>query len=272
LSPLVPRYIIPILLNSDYEASTSKRGDKVRSTRAGNKNNIENDEEDYDNSEDYYSSDDNGRERSGAGDSDNNNNVDDDEGDLQSSDEWGQDLMGNEEDRRYLSTLTEMERESILYERAQIRQRRQEKRELRRRLKQQDSDRVSRAASSSSNKRLGKMQELLKAREKKKIKRSEQHQLEEGETYEDDDYDGDNGDGQTKASRWRREEEEKASREVALDDEMGFEDVNSIYLSRSMIEKYLFRSFFPEMIKGKGERLIKTAFKLLLFINLYSNL
>ena len=168
--------------------------------------------------------------------------------DEDSSDEWGPDLMGDEEDRRHLASLTEMERESILYDRAQVRQRRLEKQELRRRLKQKDAERLSSAKNASApSKRDDHMKNLLEAKEKKHRRKaagaipedegetlqSERDKLEKRIRANDDD-----------ANTINAEEDETLLKELDLD------DVNSIFLTRSMAEKYLFRSFFPEMVKG----------------------
>ncbi|KAL7754376.1 RNA polymerase-associated protein rtf1 [Sorochytrium milnesiophthora] len=111
----------------------------------------------YSDSEHYSSSDsrsdsarDSGSDRAHDDDDDDDEEDEDDDVD---DDEWGSDFMGDDEDREYLMSLPELEREQILSERAEKRQMRIEKQELRRKLRQSSAHRKSSSHKSSSSSR-----------------------------------------------------------------------------------------------------------------------
>ena len=110
----------------------------------------------------------------------------DDQGFL--SDGYDFEFYGDFEDRSRLLAMTEVEREAILYERAQARQARQERRELEQRIKERDEG-VKRGPTKEVDLKRKKLDELKAKRQRKQQKLSNE-EGEEGE-FEDEDEDDD---------------------------------------------------------------------------------
>lgn len=123
------------------------------------------------------------------------------------SDGYDADLYGDSEDRARLAAITEVEREAILYERAQARQARQERRALEQRIR----DREEASSGTSARRAVPKEVDLkrkklveLKAKRQKRLERAE----EEGEEGEFDDQ-------QSEDDEESESEEETRRRRVA---------------------------------------------------------
>ncbi|KAJ2553127.1 RNA polymerase-associated protein rtf1 [Coemansia sp. RSA 1933] len=149
-------------------------------------------------------------------------------------DQWGDDLMGDHSDRRWLSSLNEVERERILAERQERRDVLNEQRELRRKLKSGirvtsagDESRASkprRAARGS-----GAFSDLKRARERRT----------RGSTGRWSPYSGSEG-----------ESEEDTEKFASLD------EINRICISRNQIEQWLFKPFFGSTAAGCFVRIV----------------
>ncbi|KAJ1721337.1 RNA polymerase-associated protein rtf1 [Coemansia biformis] len=156
-------------------------------------------------------------------------------------DEWGEDLMGDHKDRRWLASLTEIERERILAERQEKRDILNEQRELRMKLKA--GVRVSageaggRATRASRSKRddvsahgTGSLSDLKRARERRRR---------QGET-----------------DRWSSPLSDEEESEHESDPLASLEEINSICLPRNLLEQWLFRPFLAEAITGCFVRIV----------------
>ncbi|RCH83518.1 hypothetical protein CU097_006662 [Rhizopus azygosporus] len=176
--------------------------------------------------------------------------IDDDE-DMEDIDEYGPDLYKDEEDRKRLQALPEVERERILAERSEERQRNLERLEVRKLLKdgrREDITRRSARAKGSSTSQA--LSELARRREEKNRVRSKRGRNEVSSTpdrkrrkrYEDQsdyEYSAD----ESPASE--EDAEEKAKKRVPQ-----LEEFQSACISRNMIEKWLFAPFFENLILG----------------------
>ncbi|PHZ14865.1 plus-3-domain-containing protein [Rhizopus microsporus ATCC 52813] len=175
--------------------------------------------------------------------------IDDDE-DMEDIDEYGPDLYKDEEDRKRLQALPEVERERILAERSEERQRNLERLEVRKLLKdgrREDITRRSARAKGSSTSQA--LSELARRREEKNRVRSKRGRNEVSSTsdsrkrrkrYEDQsdyEYSAD----ESPASE--DDAEEKAKKRVPQ-----LEEFQSACISRSMIEKWLFAPFFENLV------------------------
>ncbi|KAL4216008.1 plus-3-domain-containing protein [Rhizopus microsporus] len=174
--------------------------------------------------------------------------IDDDE-DMEDIDEYGPDLYKDEEDRKRLQALPEVERERILAERSEERQRNLERLEVRKLLKdgrREDITRRSARAKGSSTSQA--LSELARRREEKNRVRSKRGRNEVSSTpdrkrrkrYEDQsdyEYSAD----ESPASE--EDAEEKAKKRVPQ-----LEEFQSACISRNMIEKWLFAPFFENLI------------------------
>ncbi|KAJ1944845.1 RNA polymerase-associated protein rtf1 [Linderina macrospora] len=165
-------------------------------------------------------------------DSDSNVSIADsrtDHDDEQPVDEWGPDLMGDQKDRKWLSSLNEVERERILAERQEKRDLLEEQRELK--LKLKAGSRVADAGKSRRSDRYessrGAFSDLKRARERR-------HHGDGGWTPSGDDL----------------ESEEEGEPAATL------EELQTICLSRNQIEKWLFAPFFAEAAIGCFTRIV----------------
>ncbi|KAI8336358.1 hypothetical protein BC941DRAFT_354361 [Chlamydoabsidia padenii] len=171
-------------------------------------------------------------------------------------DEYGPDLYKDEEDRKRLLALPEVERERILSERSEERQRNLERLEVRKLLKdgrRDDSTRRStRAKGSGTTSRA--LTELTRRREEKKSSRStkrhrrhspspdkkKRHRYEEHSDYE-------HSDG------WHESDDERESKEKKRAPNL--EEIQSISFTRHMIEQWLYTPFFDDTAIGCYVRL-----------------
>ncbi|KAJ2457210.1 RNA polymerase-associated protein rtf1 [Coemansia sp. RSA 2424] len=170
-----------------------------------------------------------------------NNNIDSEDEPL---DQWGEDLMGDQKDRRMLAAMSEVDRERILAERQDARDQLNEQREVRMKLKAgarvsgpDDASRATRsrranrgtsgrAAGSSGS---GAFSDLKRARERRR------HGSPDGWT----------------SSHSDDEEGAKDEKSVASLDE-----INTICLSRSKLEQWLLKPFFADTITGCFVRIV----------------
>ncbi|KAI9506604.1 RNA polymerase-associated protein rtf1 [Coemansia spiralis] len=165
---------------------------------------------------------------------------DSDEGPL---DEWGDDLMGDQKDRRWLASLNEVERERILAERQERRDMLNEQRELRLKLKagvrvsaaDEDtrSSRVRRTNREAASRGPGgsAFSDLKRARERKR----------RGASGHWSSYSGSEG-----------EDEEEGEPEHAA----SLEEINSICLTRNQLEQWLFKPFLAKTVIGCFVRIV----------------
>ncbi|KAJ2674518.1 RNA polymerase-associated protein rtf1 [Coemansia sp. RSA 1085] len=125
-------------------------------------------------------------------------------------DEWGEDLMGDQKDRKYLASLTEIERERILTERQERRDLLNEQRELQ--LKLNAGTQLGTRQTRSHRATRDTLSELKQARE----------------------------------HHWSSSlsDEEEETPQATLD------EINSICLPRNQLEQWLFRPFFEATVKG----------------------
>ncbi|KAJ2893921.1 RNA polymerase-associated protein rtf1 [Coemansia aciculifera] len=159
-------------------------------------------------------------------------------------DQWGEDLMGDQKDRRMLAAMNEVDRERILAERQDARDQLNEQREVRMKLKAgarvsglDDASRAtrSRRANRTSSGRAaggsgsGAFSDLKRARERRR------HGSPDNWTpsHSDDEEGG------------------KDDRSVASLDE-----INTICLSRSKLEQWLLKPFFSDTIIGCFVRIV----------------
>lgn len=169
-------------------------------------------------------------------------------------DQWGEDLMGDHKDRKWLASLTEVERERILAERQEKRDQLMEQREVRMKLKA--GARVSAANAmaegrDSRSRRRGAVggsgvesssgsafSDLKRAHERRRHRhRTRQHRGDHwsGSSSEDSDVD----------------ETESTLKAVASLDEL-----NRVCLSRNQLEQWLFQPFFAKTVIGCVVRIV----------------
>ncbi|KAI9498057.1 hypothetical protein BDB00DRAFT_496631 [Zychaea mexicana] len=177
----------------------------------------------------------------------NNAQSDDDEG----IDEYGPDLYKDEEDRRRLQALPEVERERILSERSEERQRNLERLEVRKLLndgRREDSTRRSTRAKGSRTS--GALNELARRREEKK--RSTRHRRSPSPTerrkrarasYSDE-----------SAAEYTDEEEEEED-EGRVKRTPTLDEIQPIVLTRHRIERWLYAPYFEDVAIGSYVRL-----------------
>ncbi|KAJ2740958.1 RNA polymerase-associated protein rtf1 [Coemansia sp. BCRC 34301] len=169
------------------------------------------------------------------------NNLDSEDEPL---DQWGEDLMGDQKDRRMLAAMSEVDRERILAERQDARDQLNEQREVRMKLKagarvsgpddtsramrsrRADRGTSGRAAGSGGS---GAFSDLKRARERRR------HGSPDNWTpsHSDD------------------EEGAKGEKSVA-----SLEEINTICLSRSKLEQWLLKPFFSDTIVGCFVRIV----------------
>ncbi|KAI8374117.1 uncharacterized protein BYT42DRAFT_517636 [Radiomyces spectabilis] len=181
---------------------------------------------------------------------DNNNQVSEDE-DEDEVDEYGPDLYKDEEDRQRLLALPEVERERILSERSEERQRNLERLEVRKLLK--DGRRDDTARRSTRDKGTNKsraLSELTRRREEKKSSRSAKRRHRESPSPERrkrrrSSY-SDQSEYEQSDQEWAEEEAaEKIKKRVPT-----LEEIQSVGLTRQMIEKWLYAPFFEQTAAG----------------------
>ncbi|KAI8351459.1 hypothetical protein EDC96DRAFT_518670 [Choanephora cucurbitarum] len=205
------------------------------------------------------------RKKKYLSDSDDDNNaysdeddigIDDDE-DMEDVDEYGPDLYKDEEDRKRLQALPEVERERILAERSEERQRNLERLEVRKLLKdgrREDATRRSTRAKGSGT--ANALSELTRRREEKNKSRSKRHRRDtpsperkRRRRYDQSDYEY-SGEEYGESEEEEEEAEKKAKKRTPDLDEM-----QSVMISRNMIEKWIFAPFFENTVIGCYVRL-----------------
>ncbi|KAF7727389.1 hypothetical protein EC973_007553 [Apophysomyces ossiformis] len=200
----------------------------------------------------YSVSDSEEEEEEGAYSGDEANQSEDEEG----IDEYGPDLYKDEEDRRRLLALPEVERERILSERSEERQRNLERLEVRKLLKdgrREDSARRSTRAKGSGTARA--LSELTRRREEKHKSRSKRHSREsvspERRKRRKSSYSG-QSDYEYSGDEEDRSEEESTKAKMRAPT---LEEIQSIALTRQMVEKWLYAPFFENTVPGLFVRL-----------------
>uniref|UniRef100_A0A2R9AAC5 RNA polymerase-associated protein RTF1 homolog n=1 Tax=Pan paniscus TaxID=9597 RepID=A0A2R9AAC5_PANPA len=185
-------------------------------------------------------------------DSDSNSSSSSSDSDSSSEDEefhdgYGEDLMGDEEDRARLEQMTEKEREQELFNRI-------EKREVTSHNKERRSKRDEKLDKKSQA-----MEELKAEREKRKNRTAEllakKQPLKTSEVYSDDEEEEEDDKSSEKSDRSSRtsssdEEEEKEeippkSQPVSLPEEL-----NRVRLSRHKLERWCHMPFFAKTVTG----------------------
>ncbi|KAI7868274.1 hypothetical protein BDF14DRAFT_575041 [Spinellus fusiger] len=199
-------------------------------------------------------------EENAYSDDENNNKSSDDEANSEGVDEYGPDLYRDEDDRKRLLALPEVERERILSERSEERQRNLERLEVRKLLKDGRRDDITRRSTRAKETTTSRaLSELTRRREEKSKGHSKRHRKDspspdrrkrrkshysEGSDYENSD---DERDGSA---------DEVKKREPTL------KELHSICLKREMIEKWLHTPFFEQTVIGKPSN---TAEELILY-------
>lgn len=176
--------------------------------------------------------------------------------------EYGADLVGDEEDRKYLNSLTELERERIIAERYQKRKEQQEIEELKKTSKSKPSP--SQAQSSRQSKRVQSKQDAFTDLRKKmqRAKAGSKHsssssssESESSFSESDDDY------RRKKKSRERSskskddsddevEIKELQERQSTEDQRLTVEDINEICLKRAFLEQKCEEPYFDSKLEG----------------------
>ncbi|KAL0074028.1 hypothetical protein F4703DRAFT_1893637 [Phycomyces blakesleeanus] len=186
-------------------------------------------------------------------DDENNHKSSDDEGNG-GVDEYGPDLYRDEEDKKRLSALPEVERERILSERSEERQRNLERLEVRKLLKDGRRDDITRRSTRVKETTTSRaLSELTRKREEKSRGHTKRHRKDspspdrrkrrrshysEGSEYENSDNErDDSGD-------------ESRKREPTL------KELHTICLKREMIERWLHTPFFEKTAIGCFVRLL----------------
>jgi RNA polymerase-associated protein RTF1 len=172
----------------------------------------------------------------------------DEEEDMEDIDEYGPDLYKDEEDRKRLQALPEVERERILAERSEERQRNLERLEVRKLLKdgrREDITRRSARAKGSSTSQA--LSELARRREEKNKVRSKRGRSSEAPSSPDKRrrkrYESDYENSAEESPLSEDESEKKSKKRTPQ-----LEEMQSACISRSMIEKWLFAPFFENLI------------------------
>ena len=199
------------------------------------------------------------------------------------SDGYDADLFGDSEDRGRLLAMTEVEREAILYERAQARQARQERRSLEQRIREREEMASGKRAPSKEIDLKRKKLSELKAKRQKKLssyesgeedeEEGEEGEFESEESSEDeqerkrvnkkkksrksrkDDSDEDyytedekeivEKTGKTKISTFSKQVDIESDREVA--DELNLDMANKLRLSRDILAQWVYREGFEDI-------------------------
>ncbi|KAI8883495.1 plus-3-domain-containing protein [Backusella circina FSU 941] len=175
-----------------------------------------------------------------------------DEEELEDVDEYGPDLYKNEEDRRKLEALPEVQRERILAERSEERQRNLERLEVRKLLKygrREDTTRRSTRSKGAGTSHA--LNELARRREEKNKTQRKRHRdtpSPERKKHRRSGY-GDSED-YSEDERSEEETEKRAKKRTPTLDE-----VVNVSVTRHMIEKWLYAPFFEDTVIGCFVRL-----------------
>ncbi|KAK4518143.1 uncharacterized protein ATC70_001494 [Mucor velutinosus] len=180
--------------------------------------------------------------------------IDDDE-DMEDIDEYGPDLYKDEDDRRRLQALPEVERERILAERSEERQRNLERLEVRKLLKDgRRDDATRRSTRSKGSGTSSALSELTRRREEKNKVRSKRHRRDSPspDRKRRRRY-GDQSDYEYSGEEYNDSEEETEKK--AKKRTPNLEEIQSVSVSRNMIEKWIFAPFFENTVIGCFVRL-----------------
>eukprot|EP01114_Cavostelium_apophysatum_P017390 TRINITY_DN515_c0_g1_i1.p1 TRINITY_DN515_c0_g1~~TRINITY_DN515_c0_g1_i1.p1 ORF type:complete len:565 (-),score=218.65 TRINITY_DN515_c0_g1_i1:38-1732(-) len=189
-------------------------------------------------------------------------------------DEYDEDLMGDEDDRKYLYSLPEIEREAIIADRYAKRKEAQERHKLTltlknkgSRLKETDSPRSSSRTGGKKFKSIGNKASALSDLKKRRAKAQSGGAGSSSSSEEDDDKD-DSGDSEddyvakeSKTNKPKEREREREREESPVRDKspppsredsqpLTKEDMNKVTLSRTFMEKYFEEPFFDELVLG----------------------
>jgi hypothetical protein len=158
---------------------------------------------------------------------------------------YGPDLIKDEEDRKYLDNLPEIEREAIIAERADKKQNLKERLEIKRKLKKGKMNKTNSSRHLSRHDKLSEkerksesLSDLRRKREKKRSKLSNENEEEKRDRIWSDSESEDNYES--------RESEQEV---VTL------EELNSIRISRDELEKWVYTSLFNKTVIGGYARL-----------------
>ncbi|SCW02946.1 LAFE_0F17766g1_1 [Lachancea fermentati] len=179
----------------------------------------------------------------------------------------------DEDDRDYLESLPEMERETLLFDRSQIMQKYQERKMLKERARnireqqekrqlQQEGKKTRTSTRSTrttghSDLKESKLSELKRQRAKKSghydyseeeddSGKEDDFEYDEEEVDEDDEYEPMYG----KSQYGEEEEELKWAEEDDLDREINLADFNKVKIGRSFVAKFCFYPDFNDLVKG----------------------
>ncbi|KAI8876246.1 hypothetical protein K501DRAFT_279602 [Backusella circina FSU 941] len=173
-----------------------------------------------------------------------------DEEELEDVDEYGPDLYKNEEDRRKLEALPEVQRERILAERSEERQRNLERLEVRKLLKygrREDTTRRSTRSKGAGTSHA--LNELARRREEKNKTQRKRHRdtpSPERKKHRRSGY-GDSED-YSEDERSEEETEKRAKKRTPTLDE-----VVNVSVTRHMIEKWLYAPFFEDTVIARRQ-------------------
>lgn len=191
-------------------------------------------------------------------------------------DEYDEDLYGNSQDRAYLNSLSQLEREQVLHDRAERRQQLLERREVRRMIREgerasqhkqrRSSERVP-ARSEARAKGREKLRRLRESRESAKKGLPSDHDSEdefkmdleeEGEEEEERDGGEYRRAGATASTPSKRDgapgawaqDAKAASIPVAREPEPTKEDFEPIRMTRTLLEKWINMPYFSKVATG----------------------
>jgi len=158
---------------------------------------------------------------------------------------YGPDLIKDEEDRKYLDNLPEIEREAIIAERAEKKQILKERLEVKRKLKEGKMNKTSSSRHLTRHDKLSEkerksesLSDLRRKREKKRSKLANENEDEKRDRIWSDSESEDNY------------ESKESQQEVIT-----LEELNSIRISRDELEKWVYTSFFNKTVIGGYARL-----------------
>ncbi|KAI9322173.1 hypothetical protein BX666DRAFT_1849196 [Dichotomocladium elegans] len=161
-------------------------------------------------------------------------------------DEYGPDLYKDEEDRQRLMALPEVERERILNERSEERQRNLERLEVRKLLsdgRREDTTRRSTRAKGSGTSQA--LNELARRREEKSKSRSKRHRRSPTPERKRNRYSDESGGEYTDEEDTEARAEHKAKKRTPTLDE-----IQAIVLRREQIERWLYAPYFEKTVIG----------------------
>ncbi|OLY82722.1 RNA polymerase-associated protein [Smittium mucronatum] len=186
-------------------------------------------------------------------------------------DDWDSDLMGDDDDRARLNSLPEVERERILAERQEQRDILWERMELKRKLNEgmlnnsmkndsskkkyyssSESERDYRNSSSRNYSRRtssSQLQELRRKRNEKSSKSRSKYSESESE---------DNSEEYSKNKRYSKTKQQNG-KSKPMEPLASLQELNSIRLSRDVIDKWIYTPMFDETVKGSLVRIRKTG-------------